>query len=542
MPSAEIYAGVSQGLGQVAQYNQERPERESRRAEASMRREKSVMEMDEFKQQAPNREAMSDVRLAKAEGELYTMRATALQTDTFAAFKMYNGEREPRHLNNFLQKAKANPAGQSIWGNWARFDTVQRTTENEAMLGQAGLTAEGIDMYFKEPGLQNFVIGTDIQGKQSLVDMNKVNVATGYARHMGQQELADAKLAAQTSNLLRGQTDANTQAILNLQADEESRGNSLSYQEAMNIYFDAKNSQKKTGSTVEREADRLQQDNPGMGRTEALNKSKLTLEGRTSSMKNVDATQGIRDSLNGLNPDEKGDFYDLDLSDPKVRQRAGEQIVALEQITGKKPSNEEKRVGRQLRSLLSLSTVAGSELSEDETGIIDNMFHGVKKYFSDNVEGTEGTASYHSFRNVMRNALMGATLTKSEIKSFDKAAGTLGMQLGPVLAHLKVSMEDVRNQIGSLARDMDPMAAKYYLGTDMESAEVALDAIDERIRMVADKQESRERGDKLTVKQATGAAPTIAPKVKVVIPQATVDGTKPTMSAGERFKQLQGGK
>ena len=532
MPSAEILSGVSQGLGNVASYIKERPEREARQAEAKLRRDKSIMELDEYTQQAPNRESMSDVRLAQAEGELYTLRTAALQTDTFAAFKMYNSEREPRHLNNFLQKAKSSPVGKGIWGNWARFDTVQRTTENEALLGQAGLTPEGVDMYFKEPGLQNFVIGTDIQGKQSLVDMNKVNVATGYARHMSQQELADAQIAAQTLNFLRGTHDANYTAITAIQKENEG----MSFQDAMGIYFDAKNSQKKTGSTVEREADRLQQDNPGMGRAEALNKSKLTLEGRTSDMKNVDATQAVRDRLNALNPMKDGDFYDLDLSDPKVRQRAGEHITALEQMTGKTPTAEEKRVARQLRSLSQFSTTASAELTEDETGVLDNMFHDVRKYFSDNVEGMAGTTAYHSFRNVMRNALMGATLTKSELQAFDKAAGTLGQQLGPVLAALKTSMTDVKTQMQSLTRDMDPMAAKYYLGADLEQSERAVDAIDERIRAISDKQELVNRGDKLKVN------PAAKPKVQVNIPvQATPDGSKPAVSAAERFKQLQGG-
>jgi len=533
MATAQRYAGVTQGLASVGDYMRNTPEREARMAEAKLRRERSKIELDEFVEQGPNRAAEADLKLAKMEGELYNMRTEALRNDTFNAFRAYNADKQPRHLNNFLKAAKSNPAGANMWGNWVRFDEVQRNQENEALLGQAGYTPEMIDRYFEDPSIADLVIGTDAQGRNSLINMNKLKVATGYARHANQQELADMKLQAQINSLNAGEMSADTNAINKLWEDEKRYNPDMPYKEAVQQYYDMKNSQRRTGSTVEREADRLQQDNPGMDRTTALHKAKTTLEGRTSSMKDVDAAQGIRDQLNNLNPE--GDFYDLDLSDPKMRQRAGEHIVALEQLTGKKPTNEEKRVARQLRSLAKFSTTASAELTEDETGILDSMFHDVRKYFSDNVEGMAGTTAYHSFRNVMRNALMGATLTKSELQAFDQAAGTLGQQLGPVLAALKTSMSDVQTQMRSLTRDMDPMAAKYYLGSDLEQAEIAMDAIDERIRMISDKQELIKKGDSLTVKQAK-------PKVQVNIPvPATPDGSKPTISAAERFKQLQGG-
>lgn len=537
MPSTGVYSGIAQGLQEVGQYQRERPIREARLAEANLRRRQSEIALEEYVANTENRQTMADIEVAKLKNELFNLQTESLRNATFSAFKSYNSDQDPRHLNAFLQRAKASPAG-GMWQKWARFDKLQDVPDVRAQLAQAGYQPERINDIIvggSDREMPAFVLATDTEGNQQVLDMDVLQQATGYTRYMGQQELEDSMLRAQIAQLSRGQTNADTMAISRIQEEE-----GISYKEAAQVYFDMKNSQRRTGSTIEREADRLQQDNPAMGRTEALQRAKVTLEGRTSVQKDIETTAAVRDRLNALNPLKEGDFYDLDLRDPKVRARAGELITDLEKATGKQLSGEEKRVARQLRSLLDLGNTAGQELTADETGILDNMFHQVRKYFSDNIEGIEGTTTYHAFRNVMRNALMGATLTNAEIKAFDQAAGTLGQQLGPVLKALQTSMTDVRNQLKSMSNDMDPMMAKYYLGTDLDQAERAIDAIDERLRHMTELQERSERAEGLTVKDLKKQQ-TVAPPVRVNIPSpATPDGTRPSKSIEEFWAERKG--
>ena len=100
---------------------------------------------------------------------------------------------------------------------------------------------------------------------------------------------------------------------------------------------------------------------------------------------------------------------------------------------------------------------------------------------------------------------------------------------------MKTSMQDVKEQLQTIVDFEDPMAAKYYLGTSMEQAEMAIDAIDERLRHFQSYEQRASTGEELKVSDVT------KPKVQVNMPApATPDGSKPAVSASERWKQLKG--
>lgn len=534
MPASK-YAGVTQGLGQVAQHIREQPLRDARMAEARNRQKQSEIQLQEYIGNTENRQTTKDLEVAKMKNELFQLQTESLKNATFSAFRSYNADQDPRHLNTFLQRAKGKPGGE-MWSNWNRFDQLSDTPNVRTKLSQAGYDGEASDAIIAgstNKEMPAFVMATDTQGNQLLLDVDKMQQATGYSRYMEQQELADAQTRAKINQVARGTDSADRSAIRDLLADEKSRGNDMSFAEAAKMYFSLKN-RTPQGSSLERETDRVMQENPGMSRQEAIGKAKQRTESRTSDVKNVEASNQKITELNDLNPDEGGDYFDLDLSDPKMRQRSGALISDYMQTRGLKLTSADKKVARQYRNLLDLGNTASVELTDEETGLMDNMFHGVKKYFSDNVPGTEGTTAYHSFRNVMRNALMGATLTKAELKAFDAAAGTLGQQLGPVLSALKTSMTDVRNNLQSMATDMDPYVAKHFLGRDVEQADQAIDAIDERIRHIVDLEERSARADNTSISDIKKQQKTVAPPVKVNIPSPiTPDGAKPQKSIEE---------
>jgi hypothetical protein len=153
-------------------------------------------------------------------------------------------------------------------------------------------------------------------------------------------------------------------------------------------------------------------------------------------------------------------------------------------LTNSELTTEDKRVARNIRDLISLGKTAGDKLTSEETGLLDHMFGKVKRYFSDNVKGEEARASYETFRNVFRNALYGASLTDNEIKTFESAAGSLSQQAGPVLKQLQVQMESLRNQLQSIYNMNDEYVAQYYVGTDLETLDRAIEGIEERVQLI----------------------------------------------------------
>lgn len=506
MSDAQMYAGVAQGLSNVAQYQRERPQREARVAEAKNRQQLSEMKLQEYVQGAPRREAKADIELEQMQGELRKERAARLKTDTYQAFDRYEGDGDARHLNNFLNTAKTNPMGRETYGKWARWDVLQRNPETEAMLGQAGIT--DVDAYFEDPELvKSKVLATDTNGQQTLLDLNKLQQMSGYSRFADQRTRATLMERAKLEDMMRGTESAETRIIAKIAKEE-----GLTTAEAAKVYYDAKGSSKTTGSTIERTARELRRDNPDLSYAQALRQASRTIASPSGSEKDVGFTREVRQQVHEA---AGGDFYEADLADPKVRRKVGERITALEQASKSQLSTEDKRLARDYRALAGLGGKVGDELTEEQTGIIDNMLHEFKQYFSDNVEGTEATAAYNTFRNFARNALMGATLTPAEIKSYNQAAGTLKQQLGPVLAKFKVQMESVRTKLQSIYDMNDPMIAEYYLGAGQEELDTTIEGLDRRIDLLNTKSSAEAEDIKIDMR-------TTPKKVVLAQPDTTV--------------------
>ena len=176
MPSATTLAGVTQGLSNVQQYERERPMREARLAEANLRRKQSELELNEYIANTQNRQTMKDVEVAKMKNELFNLQTESLKNATFSAFKSYNADQDPRHLNAFSQRAKASPVGSQMWSKWARFDQMQDTPFVRAQLGQAGYAPEVQDAIIAgaaDKDMPAFVVATDTQGNQQLLISTK---------------------------------------------------------------------------------------------------------------------------------------------------------------------------------------------------------------------------------------------------------------------------------------------------------------------------------------------------------------------------------
>jgi hypothetical protein len=496
---ASIGAGLAQGAEAVQAYERARPERELRLAEAKNRQRQSQLALDEFQSQAGNRMETADLELQQLQYQVGKQQTENLKNDTYQAFRLFNADGDTRHMNNFLASAKKNPKGQKMWGGYARFDPV--TEENRDLLNAANIEDPIEDLK------GNFVIATGTNGEQQLVRMDKLQASTGYTSMMTQQELKDAQQRATIANLITGPRSADTTLIRDI-----AKENKISLAEATKIFNESKRRQ--GGSALERIAANIRSNNPQMSEEESLVQAKQVMSSgsaserearelateenipykealdrvnrrkeRTSPRKQLDEASDTRARLDKL-----GDksFFDVDLTDDAARRKAGPLIVELEKLTGREPTTEDKRVARQIRDLTALGNTAGTDITAEETGIIDRIFKNVKKYVSDDVTGGDkAAAAYEAFRNVFRHDLYGASLTATENKKFEAAMGNLGQQAGPVLAQLNEAMGSLKNQLQAVYDTNDEHIAYYYFGRSLDDLDRAIERIDERIETVA---------------------------------------------------------
>ena len=484
--TAQLGAAIAKGFGSVAETMRDAPERDARLQEARTRQKMAEAQFGEWQQGAEMRQSQRELQTQQAMNELRQAQQQGAKAISYNAFGKYNGDQDVRHLNNMLTDMASNPIGSRMYAPWARFDVVTRTPENEKLVRDAGIS--DVNGFFEnqqnpdEDNRTNFVIGIGKDGSKQILDMDKLYAASGYTNYMEQQELemfskralAYSRLkqpGTSYQNLSKEERLANT-----LQEDDPSLTKSQAMQRAIEML-------QKPGyqpsSETERTAQEIMKNNPGMGYEEAYSQAVAKKKGATVDQRETTEVEGARDQLD---KHFEGGFFDADMTDPANRRAA---LPYISRIEKDKPlSTEDKRVARQLRQLTALGAKAGEEITDAETGIIDKTFNDIKSYFSNEVGGKEGTAAYETFRNTLRNMLFGATVSDGERNAFNQTMSDLKQQKGPVLARLKVQLQDVKNQLQSIQQFGDPYVSHYYLGMDEDQVDDVILAIDERLAMV----------------------------------------------------------
>jgi len=223
----------------------------------------------------------------------------------------------------------------------------------------------------------------------------------------------------------------------------------------------------------------------GMSATEAVEfmKAQTQKTGHVpTKIKELEAAQAEQDKLTNMFGGEDN-FWKTDFSDVDNYRKAAGTVTALERLEGHEYTNQEKESLNDIRSLLAIGT-PGAELTQQETGLVDNMLKGLSVYISDEVGGTESRAAYATFRNSVRHALFGSALTEAEIKAFNQAYGTLGQQLGPVLTKFRTSLTQVKARLDSIARMKNPYSAHVRLGVDQKKVNGIINALQQRIDLI----------------------------------------------------------
>ena len=513
MASAQEWSGISQGFSQLSQNMSTADLRAAQLSEAKAKQQKAQGELAEYNNNAPMRERAGELELQQLEATTRKMNQQSLGSMTINAMDRFNADGNPRHLNTWLKDAKKNPVGNNIYGEVARYDALTKSESNDKLLRQAGYNPD--DVYSDPESKSDMLVVTQNNGEQVLLPKEKMFAATRYTDYLDDKSMKKLESKARISQMLRSGQSRKTvdmkervvQDLMNtgkaetlaeayqmllkmedsgkgtgvLSSTEERAVNTImeeqnvSYVEALDTYYSTK--RQGTGTTNEsRFIKEYQDNNPEATYEEAATEYRNIT--KTTTQKEVADVQTLRqglDEMDWLNSSQK------EMGNVQRARVYRDYISPLEDLRSFKLSTEDKRTIRQLRELTALGGTAGTELTPEETGLIDSTLNTFKKYMFNEVGGKKATSSYETFRNIFRNSLYGSALTDNEIKAFNKAAGTLGQQFQPVMAQLKVQMGTIKNNLESIRDLNDPDIAHYYTGQSIEEIDQAIMAIEERM-------------------------------------------------------------
>lgn len=498
MPSSYVGAGIAQAAADV-------PDNVSRRQEARYKQTLANEKLKSYQAAAPVRESQQELQMQELKNQLRTSQANGLKNISYRAFDRYEGDKDTKHLNQFLTDAKNNPIGTNMFSGVVRYDAVENTKEGINMLKSTGI--EDTDGYFEDPSsVGNMVIATGADGKKTLMDMDTVYASTGYTQYMDDANLERMNKRSLIFNRMRsGQSRERTTARERM-AREMAEQEGIPVWQAYEIL--GKKAQGTTG--VERRAQMIQRDQPGLSDFDAMEKAiqmgqagstmerearliadeedrpysevfeeLKTRKERTTSQKSVDEINKTKDELNKAFG---GDFLNSDMSDTKQRRKAGRLVARIEKDFP--VSAADRKTFSEIRQLTNFASTATDKITDEETGPLDSVFRALKKYVSNDIEGIDGTSAYEAFRNSMRHSLYGSALSAGETKAFNAAAGTLKEQTGPVMAQLRTQVLGLQSKLQAMYDSNDEYVAKYRFNMDLDQLASVIGALDERLEMI----------------------------------------------------------
>lgn len=224
--------------------------------------------------------------------------------------------------------------------------------------------------------------------------------------------------------------------------------------------------------------------NPDSTREEAVAAARQAgRDDRTSAQKNTEVGEQAQADLDKTFG---GDFLSADLSKatPEQRRTINTNLNRMEQVGGLELSNEDKTQIRKIGQIFPTLTTAGTNLTEEQTGLLDSTLGNLKTYVQDAVPGKEGTAAYNTARMLFNNAMLGTQISKHEQQSANKAFGSLGQGLGPVLTGVRQQMILARDNMQAIANLNDPYVVKARLGVGQEQVDKAIAGIDARLNLL----------------------------------------------------------
>jgi hypothetical protein len=516
LTNAMIFGGIATGAAQSYQDNFS-PRGQAAKAEAHSRKAAADEQLRRTQATRATEQDLSNMAEAQSselevlKQENNRMVAEGTKRTVFEGFDRFIGDNDPRHLNTMLNDAKKNQYGQKLFGKFTRVDKLTETDKD--LIVRSGLDPE---LVLSDPDVAaRFLKVTNNDGSQMLTDIHSLFKMTGYTQYASDRELGIMKKKADIFKAYKDTNGLAKTAKERLAYDQTiGQGLQPGTPEFEAAYLaNRANVLKSKGDSgdadpatefkteAEREALRLTKldgidpmTRQGQERFMQHYDSVQTRKAKNSAIKSADEVDAATQRVDALASSLNTDFFDIDFSNPAMRRRFEPDVQRIEKLGGFELSADQRKELGYVKSLIALGPPA-LELTDKETGAIDNIFHDAKKYISDNVGGTAATSAYSTFRNVIRHALYGAALTESEIASFNDQFGNLRQKRGPVLAQLKTAVEQVKAKLDGVQSLGNSYVAHFRLGADADALEQIINNLDTLVSNISTLQHTDSDGD-----------------------------------------------
>lgn len=493
--TAAAWAGVTQGAQRAYQRNFSE-EGQTRRAAMRAEKERREQELATLKATAPTEQdlktqgeiASQELQIVKQQNQQAISQLT--KNTVFSGFDRYTGDYDTRHLNTMLSEVKKTRPGQNMFGDIVRVDKLSEADRD--IIKRAGLDP---DLVLNNPEIQQSLLKTTrADGTSRVDDITQMFKMTGYERYASDRELKRQTEVARMYSMF-GRTGAKTALERQAARMAEIEGhepNSPEFNSFVANYIEEEQQRQQNdtfdGTKLEREAARRVQAEGLETGTDAYRQRYNEIynqivdrENTPSRVRTVDKVNEYVKEMEQTATEFAPSFFDIDFDENReAKLKILPYIRQIEEAGGGAMSEADKKTMHYVRSLLT-SAEASGELGSRETGLIDRMVRGVKKYVSDEVGGTAATSAYAAFRNTIRHALFGSVLTDGEIKAFNDQFGNLGQQAGPVLQQFQTALKQLEGKLSALYDTNDPYVMHYRAGVDQDRLVEIMDALQERI-------------------------------------------------------------
>ena len=469
------------------------PEAAANRATARAVAEEQNQRLEQLRSTKPTEEDYKIQRdierqeLLKLREENHAAIKDRVRQRTYDALDRFSIDKDVRHFNNLIRDLKA---GGLPTGPLEGVTRVDKLSVNDVdLLTKNGYDADAV---LQSPeALDALVKVTNSDGSVHLGTSDSLAAITGYNRYATARQLEEMQKRADILyTLRRGQTKPSTGSDFKGLTEDEA--DAMRRFQAEGGDMDAFNSGDK---------DALAQYN------DLYNQVKYERE-RSSKVRNsLEADKQISEIDNTAQSEYGQDFFDLDMTDDKVRRKFERNIEKLESFADLKLDATDKKKLQSVKQLIAI-TEAGDiskNLSDKQTGLIDSFSNNVKKYVFDHIEGVEATSAYAAYGNILRNALYGSVLTPGEMKKFNEQFGNINQQTGPILVQFKVAMEQLKGDLQAVLDTNNSYVSHFRIGRSRQGLQNTIDGLDARIQFLDELQQggalSKDTIEKLGIQQ-----------------------------------------
>jgi hypothetical protein len=451
------------------------PERFAERSEAYASKEASDQKLKVLKGTEPtdqdieNQASIQSKKLEVAMGQLDDQKRQQNLQSTYQAFQLYDKDKfNVKHFNQLLTDLEGR--GAKLFSQISRVDQLN-TTDIKMMREEGDMNEAQINAALKDPRVKgSFVRITHKDGTTTFGNMDALkNFAGGYNDYADQQELARQTTTQQIMYMEGIGRDSDKMSIQawnetrqdfpNAEHDNpafieayQARYNELLASRGRGGYENATEMEQRVFDVLEKEGLK-----PGtqewIDRKVELTRELEDYKKRGVGKRNLEVADAAEAELaempffNQVQGEDKIERKDLTRSEESVIER---KIREIETLGKQKLDTPTRKALLQIKNLAHLGGKA-TELTDDQTGLWDSFIHTAKQYIFDEVEGIQASSAFAEYSNMSRHALFGSVLPAAEIKSHIQSFGSMGMQRGPILEHLRNSVEKLKNTYEALS-------------------------------------------------------------------------------------------